>query len=138
VNADRFQPWASVAGAVFAGVLAVGSAYGAVALAETALTRAAYAGAVVGFGAHALVNGTRTRAHAAGDRDAAESLAGFEAVSTFCFLGAVVLATSVPAVEPSWRPLFFAPAALIVVVGLGGLVAGNRRVRERLGWEITE
>ncbi|WP_436928614.1 hypothetical protein [Halosimplex halobium] len=135
MDPDRFEPWASGTLAVAGAVLAVGSAYGAVALAETPLTLAAYVAAVVGFGVHAVAKVGHARAYAAGRRDA-ESVGGID-TTFFCFLGAVVL-TTVPNVEPSWRPLFFAPAAFTVLLGVAGLLAGNRRVRERLGWETPE
>lgn len=121
---------------VASAALALANTHGELALGEAPLVPAAYAGAVVGFGVHAAVKASHARAYAAGRRDAAESPTGLNDISLFCFMGAVVL-TTVPNVEPSWRPLFAAPAAFIVLLGLGGLVVGNRHVRERFGWETT-
>lgn len=143
MNPERFQPWASTATAVASAAFCVASlALGAASvhslgsLAETGLVPAAYVGAAVGFGVHAAVTAQRIRQYTAGTRDAVSTGAGTD-ISFFCFMGAVVL-TTVPNVDPSWRPLFFAPAALLVLLGIGGVVARNRRVRARLGWEIPE
>jgi len=142
VTLDRFQPWTTLATAVVSALLAVASAalalastHGKLALGEAPLIPVAYAGAVVGFGVHAAGKAQAIRRETPDSRDA-DPTVGI-GISFFCFMGAVVL-TTVPNVDPSWRPLFFVPAACMVLLGLGGLVAGNRRVRERLGWEVLE
>jgi putative flippase GtrA len=142
VNLDRFQPWASL-GAAVAGVgLAVGSAYAAVELATTTLTLASYVGSAVGYGVYGLVNAHATHRIATGDHDTTgtregDSLAGVTGVPFFCLLGANVLLW-VPNVDPPWRPLFFVPAAFIVLLGLAGIVVSNRHVRGWFGWATLD